>query len=169
VLILTLKKVQDELAKAIADGILSYKKEYFGTASVPSTPEKPVKQVVEKENVSVAKQEPQKTTPEVKEIKEARVTTPVAKTFEDNAVVFKVQISASGKLLEATPGNFKGLQPISIFEEGGLYKYYFQATTSYSEAQQFVKEAKEKGYEAAFIVSFKEGKKIKLEESMKKN
>ncbi|GGD36061.1 N-acetylmuramoyl-L-alanine amidase family protein [Flavobacterium orientale] len=162
---LNTEKGQDELAKAVAEGILSYKKEYYGTASVVSTPDKPVKQVVEKPNVSVAKQEPQKSTPEVKETK----VTPANKTFDATAVVFKVQLSASGKLLETTPGNFKGLQPISIFEEGGLYKYYFQATTSYSEAQQFVKAAKEKGYEAPFIVAFKEGKKIKLEESMKKN
>ena len=71
--------------------------------------------------------------------------------------------------MELTPTNFKGLHPTSLYEENGLYKYYYAATNSYKEAQQLAKDAKEKGYEAAFIVPFLEGKKIKMEESMKKN
>lgn len=166
---LNTEKGQDELAKAIADGILSYKKEYFGTASVPSTPEKTTKPVVDKpvvETKPTPKQEPQKVIVETKEQLENK---PTISAVDSKSVVFKIQIAASGKLMDLTPSNFKGLHPTSLYEENGLYKYYYAATNSYKEAQQLAKDAKDKGYEAAFIVPFLEGKKIKMEESMKKN
>ena len=77
-------------------------------------------------------------------------------------VIYKIQIAASSKKLEAKAYNFKGLSPITLEKEEKLYRYYFSETTSYEKAQKLKKKAKRKGYKHAFIVAFKENKKIKL-------
>ena len=90
----------------------------------------------------------------VEEKKEAAATS--------NEVVFKIQIAASSKKLESKAYNFKGLSPISREKEKELYRYYYSETTSYERAKKLKKKAKRKGYKHAFIVAFKENKKIKL-------
>ena len=90
----------------------------------------------------------------VEEKKEAAATS--------NEVIFKIQIAASSKKLESKAYNFKGLSPISREKEKELYRYYYSETTSYERAKKLKKKAKRKGYKHAFIVAFKENKKIKL-------
>jgi len=77
-------------------------------------------------------------------------------------VVYKIQIAASSKKLETKAYNFRGLSPISLEKEEKLYRYYFNETSSYEKAKKLKKKAKRKGYKHAFIVAFKENKKIKL-------
>jgi N-acetylmuramoyl-L-alanine amidase len=149
---------QDELAKGIAEAILSYKKEYYGSGN--DTPEKKAK---ENDNLSETpvKIESQKNE-EVKKIET---------NFEDsnsNEVVFKVQISASGKKVELLPQNFKGLSPITFLQDNTLYKYFYADTNSYEQAKVNLTQAKEKGYESSFIVAFKNGKKISIQEALQK-
>ena len=77
-------------------------------------------------------------------------------------VTFKIQIAASSNLLETKSNNFKNLFPISREKEGRLYRYFFGETNSYVKAKKFKAKAIRKGYEYAFIVAFRENKKIKL-------
>ena len=77
-------------------------------------------------------------------------------------VVYKIQIAAGSSNLETKPYNFKGLSPLSKEKEGSLYRYYFGATDSYKKAKKLKKKAIAKGYKYAFIVAFRENKKIKL-------
>lgn len=72
--------------------------------------------------------------------------------FEDT--IFKVQIAASGREIETKSYNFKGLSTISRKREGPLYKYYYGSTSNYTEVKKLLQEAKRKGYDSAFIVSF---------------
>ncbi len=91
---------------------------------------------------------------------------PVAKV-EDKIVAdvtFKVQIAASSRSLETKPYNFKGLSSISKAKEGNLYKYYYGATSNYTEIEQKLKQAKSKGYSSAYIVSFKNGIKTPIKD-----
>lgn len=156
---------QEELAKAIADAIIGYKKEYFvpgvsvGRDERP-TPSKTVEKEREKEkDTKVVKVDSTKVTKEIKkEIK------PVASA---KGVVFKVQISASGKKLDLTPSNFKGLNNISMEEDKTIIKYYYGHVKEHSEAKELLNEAKEKGFTSAFIVAFKDGKKISIQEALK--
>ncbi|UPQ79126.1 N-acetylmuramoyl-L-alanine amidase [Flavobacterium azooxidireducens] len=148
------EKGQDELAKGIADAILSYKKEYYGGSA----------QMVE--------EKPEKTSAEIPVVQDAPKPKDEPKVVENKpvdvkGVVFKVQISASGKKLELLPKNFKGLDPTSFIEENGLYKYFYAQTSSYDDAKQNLAEAKSKGYDSAFIVAFKNGKKISIQEALK--
>ena len=136
---------QDKVAKAIADAIFAYKKEYFNASSTT--------------NIIV---EPKKD--EVKPIKEDK---PVIKNATNKGIVFKVQISASGTKLETTPSNFKGLNSISAEQSGKLYKYFYGIENSYDEAKLRLSEAKDKGYKSAFLVAYKDGVKISLSEAIK--
>jgi len=163
---------QEKIAKAIADAIISYKKEYFGNGSNEPAPEdRPSQKMTE----PVKSSQPQKAEPVVKAAEtKAEKTEKTEKPEKTEAavtkgtVVFKVQISASGKKLETTPSNFKGLKNISVSTDNGtLYKYMYGETSDYNAAKQNLEEAKSKGFTSAYIVAFRDGKKINLQEALK--
>lgn len=149
---------QNEIARAIANAIISYKKEYFGSGVAESNTTRPSSKV------------PQVTTPPV--IVDAPepvvVEAPIASSPSAKGIIFKVQIAASGTKLELTPSNFKGLDDISMMTDGGsLYKYMYGETSDYNTARQKVSEARAKGFESAYLVAFKDGKKITVQEALK--
>ena len=155
---------QDDMAKAIAKAIQSYKKEYFkgGSSSVAKNDNYNDEPVVA---VATPRTQPAETKPADKP-----ETKPVAASGSTASigVVFKVQISASGKSLETVPENFKGLTNISKDASTAVIKYYYGATDTYNEAKELLETAKEKGYTSAFVVAFKDGKKITVQEALKK-
>ncbi len=89
--------------------------------------------------------------------------------FKDNyeGITFKVQLAASSKKLEPKSSNFKGLTPVFREKEGKLYKYYFGATSSYSQIQSLHEEAKSKGFKTSYLVAFKDGNKITVNSALK--
>lgn len=153
---------QNEIAKAVADAIMGYKKEYYGGTSIENRIDKEDMRVEKpKETVAPAKKDSAKT-PETK--------APVAKAetkSDAKGVIFKVQISASGTKLDLVPSNFKGLDNISMVSEGNLYKYMYGETANYEAAKQLVSEAKAKGFTSSYLIAFKNGKKISIQEALK--
>ena len=153
---------QNEIAKAIADAVMGYKKEYYGGTSVENKIDKDDLRVEKpKETVTPAKKDSAKT-PETK--------APIAKSetkTDSKGVVFKVQISASGTKLDLVPSNFKGLNNITMVSEGNLYKYMYGETNDYENAKQLVLEAKAKGFTSSYLIAFKNGKKISIQEAIK--
>ena len=148
---------QDEIATGIANAIISYKNEFYGSGkndtqvekSVPKTPE--VREAVTEKQI-IKEEEPTKT----------------ETVSSSEGIVFKVQIAASGKDLELTPSNFKGLNNLSVANDSGtLYKYMYGNASTYNDAKLNLAEAKAKGFEGAYIVAFKDGKKINLQEALK--
>jgi N-acetylmuramoyl-L-alanine amidase len=81
-------------------------------------------------------------------------------------LIFKVQIAASKNRIAAKGYNFKGLSPISREKSGKLYRYFYQSSISYEEAQQHLKIAKNKGYTNAFVVAYNGNKKISISEAL---
>ncbi|MDH3381500.1 MAG: N-acetylmuramoyl-L-alanine amidase [Flavobacteriaceae bacterium] len=79
---------------------------------------------------------------------------------KNDEIVYKVQIAASSKKLSTESYNFKGIDNVSILLEGRLYKYYAGISSDESEVKKYLQIAKEKGYQEAFIVAFKNGTKI---------
>lgn len=109
---------------------------------------------------------------EVEKITTSKPKTIIATEIETtnySDVLFKVQIASGSRKLETKPYNFKGLKNVDRVKVGNSYKYYIGNTSSYSEIEKFRKIAKSKGYRTAFIVAFKNGEKISVEEVLKKS
>ena len=126
------------MAREVANGILTYKK-----------------------NLALATsdfQDPQITENEI----EKAIEETEEKHYE--GVLFKVQLAASSKKTELTPGNFKGLKELSSNLEDGLHKYYYGETSDYNKIQLMKTYARERGYASAYIVAFKNGEKVKVSE-----
>lgn len=84
-----------------------------------------------------------------------------------NNIVFKVQLAASSNKLDPKPANFNGLSEISREKEGRLFKYFYGDTSDYNRIKQLQLEAQKKGYPSCFIVAYKDGKRIDLNDALK--
>lgn len=152
---------QDEIAKAIADAIISYKKEYYGSGEMEIFEERPSQKINEKpirDTVTPAKPKTMSQTVEPTQTK---------KVVDNSKPIFKVQLSASIKRLELIPRNFNGLKNISVAYENRVYKYMYGETADYDEAKKQLSEAKDKGYNTAFLIAFKNGEKINVQDALK--
>ena len=85
----------------------------------------------------------------------------------ESDLVFKIQISASKKNIETKPYNFKGLKSVAKQKNGKLYRYFYQQSSDYEEAKRYLKTAKSKGFNNAFIVAFNGDKKITISEALR--
>ncbi len=82
-------------------------------------------------------------------------------------VTFKVQIAASSRKLEPKPYNFNGLDDVSREQVNNLYKYYYGATSDYNEIKNRKLRAAKVGYDSCFIVAFKDGVQISVDDALK--
>lgn len=81
-------------------------------------------------------------------------------------IVFKVQLLASSKDMFTDPANFNGLNRISKEPYNNLYRYMYGSTGSYDEAQLLKTNAVQKGYSTAYIVAYKDDKRISLDSAL---
>ena len=149
---------QIQVAQTIADAIISYKKEYFGIGSNESN-DRPSKKMVEKsikDSSAILKSE--------KVVVKPVVENSIENKNETSGVIFKVQIAAVAKKLELTPSNFKGLKNVAVNTDNGtFYKYTYGETSDYATAKRNLEEAKSKGFDSAYLIAFKDGKKISVQ------
>ncbi|MFH6968017.1 N-acetylmuramoyl-L-alanine amidase [Flavobacterium sp. FlaQc-28] len=146
--ILNSEEGQDEIAKAIAEAILSYKREYFGSGTPEAIEARPVRDT--------------STPAKNKVVESAAVKKNVPKgTF------FKVQLIASIKKTPLEAKNFKGLNNVTMLYENNIYKYFYQETSDYETAKKYLQEAKSKGYGAAFLIANRDGEKISIQDAIK--
>lgn len=75
-------------------------------------------------------------------------------------IVYKIQIMVSPKKYGEKNSCFKGLSPVSYYRENGLYKYTYGETTDRKKLLQELPRVR-KLFKDAFIVSFKDGVKVK--------
>jgi N-acetylmuramoyl-L-alanine amidase len=152
---------QNDIAKAIADAIISYKIENFGDGETGIIEEKPI-QIVKPIPIPI----PIIIENKIKPIDSTDISAQIIKA--DTLIgVYKVQLLASKKKVDLTPKNFKGLKNISIIYEDKIYKYFFGETPDYLEAKNLLIQAKAKGYTSAFLIAYRNGKKISIQEAIK--
>ena len=82
-------------------------------------------------------------------------------------ITFRIQLAATGKKLEPSPKNFRGLEGVSRNKEGKFYKYYYGASSSYNHIKELHEIAKQKGYKTSFVVAFRDNKKISVNDALK--
>ncbi len=142
---------QNDIARAIADAIISYKYEFFGDGGAETFGEKPSQ--ILKENVAKDHEIPEGTKEIIKK--------------DTLGSIYKIQLSASKNKLALEPKNFRGLQNVSLLYEDNIYKYFYGETSDYENAKNQLKEVKTKGFDSAFLIAFKNGKKISIQDAAK--
>ena len=80
--------------------------------------------------------------------------------------IFKIQILTSDKKLSANNKQFKGLSPVSYYQEKGMYKYTYGESTDYNKVLR-TKRQIEKKFKGAFIIAFKNDKKVDVNQAIK--
>lgn len=131
------------------------------SAAIPAP--SPLTDVAEMDSTPAAPQ-PMPTVLEAPENTETAPQTQVQST--QDTIWFKVQILTSSRQLHVNSSHFKGLEQIGMFKEDNLYKYTYGATTDYQEAVKMKKDIREQ-FPGAFIIAFRNDKKITLAEALK--
>ncbi len=137
---------QKKMAQGIFIAFKAYKNEIDGINSeidgdVPEkTPEKEV----------VIEEQPVKTT----------------SPADDVGIRFKVQVATSSKPIEVKPSNFKGVSNVDEYLSGGMYKYTIGQLLSFEEAKGLQEELRDKGFNGSFIVAFRNGIRMNLQEAI---
>jgi N-acetylmuramoyl-L-alanine amidase len=170
---LTSKSGVDALARGIYMAFVEYKAKRTGTVVPPPPPSK-----AEADKKTDAEEKPateQKADSTVKTGKTAEPVdsgktgkTPKKEKETNNAVkpVFKVQFMASDKKLPTTDKRLKGVKNVDCYKDGAMWKYTVGASTDYDEINTLRKEVA-KQFPQAFIVAFKNGKRVDAKEAIK--
>ena len=160
------------------------------TQSTPQTPSQPQPKVEEKPKPQAQQPKPQskveekpkpqaqqpKPQPKVEEKPKPQAQQPKSQPKVEekpkpsaapssSAPVYKVQILSSGRALRTNSSQFKGHSDVSMYQEGDVNKYTIGETTDYNEIQRIRKKLLS-DFPEAFIVAFKDGKKISVQEAL---
>ena len=153
----------DKIAQGIYQAFVTYRKKYDEGFTVPYDPEMDTKasvNPVNKPQVEKPVSKPQADKPANKP--QARKTT----TGSGSRPVFKVQIIASSRSLRPGSGQFKGLTGVESYEENGMVKYTYGASTDYNEIYRLRKSILDK-FPEAFIIAFKDGVKTDINKAIR--
>lgn len=104
--------------------------------------------------------------PEPKSVKPIETKKSENKEQDKAGVVFKVQIATSARKKGLSPANFKGVDGIEVYKEGGVFKYTYGSTQSYKEATNMQNSMRKKGFNGAFVIAFNNGQKITVSEAL---
>ncbi|WP_455640460.1 N-acetylmuramoyl-L-alanine amidase family protein [Parabacteroides sp.] len=171
---------QNKLASALSDAFTKYKKEYDrkqgGVAGVAkSVPVSPAPSYSEEKSSKKSsapapgseqdilnKKKSASTSSQKRQAAATTTTSSSTKSKSNTAgkVVYKVQILTSDKKLSAGAKVFKGYKNVDFFVEKGIYKYTYGETTDFESAKRLRRQVA-KDFKDAFIVAFKDGKKVK--------
>jgi len=101
-------------------------------------------------------------------LRRAQGDTGVAKEPEvkDSGVRFKVQIATSSKRIELRPKNFNGLEGVQEMKGNDLWKYAVGDERTLEAARAVQQTCRDKGFEGCFIVAFKDGQRIDLQQAV---
>ena len=92
--------------------------------------------------------------------------TPKKHPQKDEKPIFKIQILTSDKKLSANNKQFKGLSPVSYYQEKGIYKYTYGESTDYNKVLRTKRQIETK-FKGAFIIAFKNGEKVDVNQAIK--
>lgn len=132
---------------------------------------KPAEKKKETENTSkeIPKKEKKSVPLKTKEAETTKKDNPPIKTTQSKAgLEFRVQVMASQNRIPLNSKAFKGYTTFEEFREGIYFKYLSVARSSYA-GSSVVRKQLLKSFPGAFIVAFRNGKKIPLSEAIKED
>ena len=86
---------------------------------------------------------------------------------KNQEIIFKVQIISSSNRLAINSPQFMGLKDVWEYKDSGLYKYTVGNQKDLKSASALQSELRRKGFSGAFVVAFKNGKRIPVREAKK--
>ena len=105
-----------------------------------------------------------------KDFSKIKINSDVGNTDSDTknqGIIFKVQIIASSTRLATNSPQFKGLKNVWEYKGSGLYKYTVGNQKDLKSAYALQSEFRRKGFVGAFVVAFKNGKRIPVREAIR--
>ena len=160
---------QETLAESIFLAFSKYKK----TVEVKDTKEKEdvvvkasnhseVGQSVKEKNVLPLQVERTKVAP-TNAARTEGVALPKSTRSEQGNVVFKIQLATSSVDVANMP-RWRNVEDLEVMKEGNTFKYFKTGIEDYNEAVSILKKMRASGFSDAFIVAYKNGKRVSLEE-----
>ena len=147
------------LAKSIYQAFLSYKKKFdMGDTTRPALAKTPEK-VQEPAPAQKPKTQSKPQTPK-------KPKNEPTKSTQSDKPIFKIQFLTSDKKLPAGSKLFKGLTPVGHYQEKGIYKYTYGDSHDYNKVLRTKRQISTK-FKDAFIIAFKNGKKMNVNEAIK--
>ena len=150
----------DALANSIYRAFISYKDQHDS----PSARRKEPIHEVKAEAKPTTKPETKSATKPANK-PQTKASAGQAKTTKGKPV-FKIQILTSDKKLSAGNKQFKGLSPVNYYQEKGVYKYTYGESTDYNKVLRTKRQIAPK-FKGAFIIAFKDGKKMDVNQAIK--
>ncbi|WP_455674341.1 N-acetylmuramoyl-L-alanine amidase [Phocaeicola sp.] len=164
----------EALSNSIYRAFLNYKREHdapIGRSKVqqqdlPEPEDKPKKPTAEAQTAEpdTATEEPVRNNKQT--VTASTRTSKPKGTTAASKPVFKIQILISNKILPKGSKSFKGLTPVSYYKEKGIYKYTYGESTDYNKVLRTKRQITAK-FKDAFIIAFKNGEKMNVNEAIK--
>lgn len=85
----------------------------------------------------------------------------------ESGLSFRVQFYTRKMMVELSDPRFAGLKDLDVYHHNGLYKYTTGRFKTFAEAMNYLPEATAKGFDGAFVVAFKDNKRIPIDEARK--
>lgn len=92
--------------------------------------------------------------------KKVQVEEEISNSIPAGVIEYRVQFLTSESKLSTNSSAFKGLSPVSMYKDGGVYKYTYGSTTNEIEAQRLQRQARVH-FKDAFVVKFRNDARIK--------
>ena len=81
----------------------------------------------------------------------------------EGGVVFKVQLATSSQDMH-NDTRWKNIENLEVLKDRQLYKYYQVVEGNYNNALDALRKMRSSGFNDAFLVAYKDGKKVSLDE-----
>jgi N-acetylmuramoyl-L-alanine amidase len=93
--------------------------------------------------------------------------TSTSNSAESDVITFMVQIETSDKKIPLTSSKFKGLE-VFEYKQDNFFKYAVgKFDNNFTDANQYKNDLREKGFQHAFVIAFKNGERINLDKALK--
>ena len=154
----------DELGRGIYQAFVNYKSKHDDNVTIPFVAsETKVPSIIDNDENSAAtlendnKRQPTTET----ERNSGRTEDSVITSYTVVGPVFKIQIAASNHNLPSNSAQFKGVDSVDCYQENGMFKYTYGASSNYNEVYRLRKSLLDK-FPQAFIIAFKDGQKMDI-------